>query len=292
MRVLHILVLVAGCEWGGGPGPGAAAAGPVPDAAGHDASHGRDAAIDAIVDGAPDAPPDGQMMTGEHLLLTEVALTPTGAEFVEIFNPTAQAVDLSHYYLSNHGNYFKLPAGAPVLPSGHFVVQFKAGASLAANGVITLATGSAAAFQTAYGAAPTYSITDATVTKTAGTGTPSLTDTGTVVVLFQWDGAAPLVKDVDIMIAGMPTAASALVDKSGVTQGGGTYAMDADTIAAQASRPGAGVSTKRILRETGHETQQGTGNGITGHDETSEHTDVTWDTTFTAPTPGQIPAAL
>ena len=49
------------------------------------------------------------------------------------------------------------------------------------------------------------------------------------------------------------------------------------------------VASKRMLGETGYETQGGAGNGITGDDETSENTRMTWDSTFTAPTPGTAP---
>jgi hypothetical protein len=277
------IVACAGCEWGGGPGPGPT---DLAGDAGADSRRGSDASVDGGPDAATDAPP----AQGGHLLLTEIALAPNGAEFVEIVNPLAQPVDLTNYFLANHGSYFQLPAGAPTLPSGHFIVQFTAGTTIAPGAAITVATGTAAAFSAVYGTAPTYSITDGTITKVDTSGSASLTDTGTAVVLFAWDGASPLVQDVDIMIAGIPGAASALADKSGVTQNGATYAMDAFTIAAQPTAPGKGVSTKRIAVETGHETQAGTGNGITGHDETSEDTAVTWDTTFTAPTPNQAPA--
>ena len=291
------LVFASACAWGGGPGPGPQlnttqqdaappADAPTPrDTASADAPAMNDAAMDAPV--MLDAPP-----SGEHLLLTEIALAPGGSEFIEIFNPTTQAIDLSHYYVSNHGSYFKLPAGAPPLPSAHFIVQFKAGSTIAAGAVVTLATQSASSFHTAYGVNPTYSIADGTVTSTDVVGTPSLTDTGTIVTLFEWDGTSALVKDVDMMIAGAPTATSALMSKSGYAQNGSTYATDANTIAAQSATPGAGKSTKRIAAEAGQEIQAGTGNGITGHDETSEHTNVTWDATFTAPTPGQVPAGL
>src|SRR6476661_8109766 len=42
---------------------------------------------------------------GMHLLLSEVCLSPTGSEFIEITNPTGATVDLSTYYLSDNGNY-------------------------------------------------------------------------------------------------------------------------------------------------------------------------------------------
>jgi hypothetical protein len=224
------------------------------------------------------------------VLLTEIALGPAGAELVEIYNPTADPVDLSTYYLADNGDYWKLPVGAPNIGTADFIVQFPAGASLAGGAVATVALGTAAAFTTAYGVAPTYSIADNTITHTDVAGAPTLTDSGEIIVLFQWDGAADLVHDVDMMLAGTPTGANGLVSKSGATQGASTYATDANTIASQASAPGSGTSTKRIALETGHETQAGTGNGIGGDDETSEDTRMTWDTTFTAPTPGQVPA--
>jgi hypothetical protein len=121
---------------------------------------------------------------------------------------------------------------------------------------------------------------------------PSLTDTGEIVVLFEWDGAAPLVKDVDLMVAGAPTAANSIVSKSGYAMGASTYASDANSIPMQASAPPAGKSTKRIALDTGH--QSAGGNGITSDDETSEVTTTTWDTTatYSTPTPGQVPTAL
>jgi len=295
---LYLVIALGACQWGGGPGPG-----PIglvidagkPDAAPKkDASTMRDSAMGdgRIVDARmiPDAAIDSPVGSTAHLLLTELCVTPDGSEFIELYNPTAQAIDLSTYYLSNHGSYFTLPAGVPTLPLAHFIVKFPAGASIAPGGVITVATQGAAPFMTTYGAPPTYSITDGTMTAVMVNSTPRLTDGGALVVLFQWDGTSGLVKDVDIMISGIPSMTNVLVDKSGVTQKGMTYATDANTIAAQPSAPGIGQSTKRIKREDGQEVQTGAGNGLTGHDETSEHTEVTWDSSFSAPTPGSVPA--
>lgn len=236
----------------------------------------------------PDADVDGGTATG-HLLLTEICLTPAGSEFVEFTNPTPDPVDLSTYYLSDNGNYWKLPAGVPAVAVSDFIVQFKAGSMIAPGAVVTVAIGSAALFNTAFGKQPTYSIADGTVTKTTVNGTAALTDAGEIVSLFEWDGQAGLVSDVDMMIAGVPTGTNGLVTKSGMPLGASTYATDADTIAAQAATPGTGKSTKRTMLEDGNETQDGSGNGITGDDETSEDTSMTWDATFIAPTPGVVP---
>ena len=289
---VFIIAALGACQWGGGSGPGPL--GKVIDAGRPDAAPKKDAMVfkDARIDSAvlPDAAIDASATSTAHLLLTELCTTPDGSEFIEVYNPTAAAIDLTHYYLSNHGSYYTTPLGPPTLPLAHFIVKFPDAATLAPGGVAVIATQGAAPFNAAYGANPTYSITDGTMTAVTVNSTPRLTDGGATVILFQWDGTSGLVKDVDIMIVGAPTSTNVLVDKSGVTQNGMTYAKDANTIAAQPSAPGIGQSTKRIKREDGNETQTGTGNGITGHDETSENTAVTWDSSFSAPTPGTVPA--
>jgi len=241
----------------------------------------------------PDGDIDPDMdvvLPAAHLLLTEVALTPTGAEFIEITNPNATDVSLADYYLADTGEYWKLPAGLPAINVTDFIVEFPMTATIAAGASITVAIGGATAFNTAYGKMPTYSVLDGTVTKTVVPGTSTMTDAGEIVVLFHWDGPAGPVGERTKRIAGKPTAANGITTKSGVTLGSSTYKTDANTIASQANTPGSGVSTKRTMAEAGNETQAGTGNGIDGDDETSETTGTTWDSTFTAPTPGVAPA--
>ena len=242
---------------------------------------------------APDNPPplDAPGPAAAALLITEVVLAPTTGELVEIVNPTAQTVDLSTYYLTDSGKYFRLPGGTVAVDSSDFIVKFPAGATIAPGAVITVALDTVANFQTLYGAAPTFSVASGTMTAVATSGLATLTNAGEPVILFSWDGVG-LARDVDILLAGVPSAANQLEAKSGVVVAGSAYATDARTIAPQASAPNAGASTKRIALETGNEVQTGSGNGIAGDDETSENTASTWDTTFTAPTPGTLPAGL
>jgi len=237
----------------------------------------------------PDAADDSTSAPTGHLLLTEVELTPTGAEFIEITNPTSDPVALATYYLSDNGNYWKLPAGVPAVAVSDFIVKFPATAMIAPGAVVTVALGSATAFNTVNGVQPTYSIADGTMTTTTVNGTPALTDAGEIIALFEWDGQAGLVGDVDLLLAGAPTAQNGIVSKSGMTLGAATYATDANTIANQSATAATGKSTKRTALEDGAETQDGAGNGITGDDETSEDTAMTWDTGAGAPTPGQVP---
>lgn len=283
------------------------APGPGPDAAVVDARVVDAAAIDAAVIDAPPpidaAPPiDGPPPVITSLLLSEVVLAPTGGEFVEIVNPTAAAVDLANFYVSDASQYFRLPAGVAAVTADatDFVAKFPAGASIPAHGVVTVALDTAANFTLAYpGVSPTYSVASATMTVLTP-GTATLTNAGEPVVLFFWDGASDKVTDVDIMIAGTPSAANLLANKSAVAIDGpdadsatGAYATDANTLPSQTA-PASAKSTKRLaLESTAVETQAGTGNGVNGHDETSEQLGMTWDTTaYTVPTPGQVPAAL
>ena len=277
-------VLLGACATGtrvADEAPDAGGQGPRPDAP------------DSSQPDAPDNPPpiDAPGASAAALLVTEVVLAPTTGEFVEIANPTSQPVDLSTYYLTDSGKYFRLPGGTVAVDPSDFIVKFPDGATIAPGAVITVALDSVASFQTLYGVAPTFSVASGTMTPVATSGLATLTNAGEPVILFAWAGSG-LVRDVDILLAGVPSATNQLEDKSGVVVAGSAYAPDARTIAPQASAPNAGASTKRIALETGFEVQTGAGNGIAGDDETSENTASTWDTTFTAPTPGTLPAGL
>jgi hypothetical protein len=252
----------------------------------------------------PDVPADTQADGPQGggpvpLLLTEVVLTPTEGELVEIANPTNQAVSLGGYYLSDSGAYFRVPAGAPAVDVTDFVVKFPPTAVIGPKAVITVAIDVASAYQGVYGAMPTFSIASGTMVPVSANGTASLTNGGEAIVLFYWNGQTDLVRDIDVVLAGVPSAANSLANKSGIALDGPdadaaatAYATDALTIPLQASAPGSARSTKRIMLEAGHEVQLGTGNGLTGDDETSEDTAVTWDAAFTPPTPGVLPPGL
>lgn len=280
-----------------------------PDAATIDAAAIDARVIDAAVIDAPaiDAPTDAPAIDAPppviaSLLLTEIVLAPTGGELIEVVNPTAAAIDLSNYYLSDAPSYFRLPAGvaAVAADTSDFVARFPSGASIPAHGVVTVAIDTAANFTTAYPATtPTYSIASATMTVLT-TGTATLTNTGEPIALFFWNGQTDLVTDVDLMICGTPSAANLFANKSGVALDGPdpdgattAYLTDVNTLPTQTA-PASNRSTKRLALESATvETQAGTGNGVNGHDETSEMTGVTWDGTgYTAPTPGTVPAAL
>lgn len=258
----------------------------------------------------------------DHVLITEIVwstgtTTMIAGSFIELHNPTAAAVDLSTYYLTD-ANQSAIDGGYHDLP-GHpgngsrlglandifdYVVQFPPGSTLAAGATITVAV-DGADFAAAYGTDADYCMGGQTGTSVqminyqyasdSFTQAPSAGASvwhwaGEKIALFRWDGASDLVEDVDIVqVEGVITAA--LTDKTGISVDGPDAdttpsAYQADTPAAQqALIPLAGAMiTQRIdMMETG-EVKTG-GNGISGNDETSEPLDQTWATAATA-TPG------
>jgi hypothetical protein len=258
-----------------------------------------DAAIDGIID-----PIDGGLPPGSPLLLSEVVLTPDAAEMIEIVNTSSQDVDLSTYYLSDSGNYYRLPMDKTV-DMTDFIVKFPANAVIGGHKAITIAIDTPTNFAATYNnMPPSYSLRDGSLTTIAMNGTPNLTNAGEPIILFQWDGRSDLVRDVDILLAGIPSVSNPLPNKSNVTQDGpdtgsetSQYAVDLHSMTAQAAAPGNTLSTKRIALDDGHEMHSGNSNGPSGDDETSENTSVTWDDgstahPFTTPTPGDVPSQL
>ncbi|MBS1123478.1 MAG: hypothetical protein H6Q90_5706, partial [Deltaproteobacteria bacterium] len=153
-------------------------------------------------------PGDGSALD-RHALITEVnALGAFG--FIEIYNPTTTAIDLSAYYLSDCNEYWKLPGqqagnASIILQLSDFLVKFPPGQMLTAGGVATIAI-DGPAFENEYTSLPTYTIGVPIAGSTAmiptvipaGTPDPQITDSGEMVVLVHWDGTSDRVEDVDL----------------------------------------------------------------------------------------------
>jgi len=239
-----------------------------------------------------------------------------GSEFVRITNPTAQTVSLADVYLTNATyrdggvGYWHLVEG-PGAPAGggsggKFLCRFPDGAELPPGASVVVSLAGSDEFQEAYGHAPDFELfEDAALAAddvpemmeafpgaidhglgTDGGNLPGsegwLADTDGSLVLFRWDGAADLVQDLDYLCWGSNT--SVRVDKTGVAVDGpdadttpSTYANDTPV----ADQHPAAMHTfgEALLRaggaDEGTETATG-GNGVTGHDETSEPLDTTW----------------
>ncbi|MAC79314.1 MAG: hypothetical protein CML66_14780 [Rhodobacteraceae bacterium] len=245
---------------------------------------------------------------GSGLLLSEIVVTPTGGEFIEIHNASDAEMDLSDVYLSDatfavDGTYYyNLPTGSNAGGGGFsdFTARFAEGATIAAGAYVTVALAGSDDFYDAYGFLPDYELYEDGQTADGVTDMVEafdgsindqggLTNGGEVVTLFSWDGESDLVTDLDYVLWGDTAEA---VDKTGVSIDGpdaGTDASayaddtaiaDQDIIADQAH--GEGESFQRIDMTEGTETRTG-GNGAGGHDETSENLGETWTTAAVPP---------
>lgn len=233
-----------------------------------------------------------------HLVISEVAVYPQtqgppSAEFVEIYNPTTQPISLDHYGIADTNTYIRLPTAPDQkisINDTDNVLRFPAGYTLQ-PGQVAVVTGGATVFNNdffsvnpspftgAAGAPLLFEVenTDSTVPDMISANTfptsPlnfSLTNAsgtnGEFVVLFYWDGVSDLVRDVDMVSWGKPASGqnqfAPKLPASGYIKDNGSHdSMSVGTSAVD-------VVQRVSLAEAGEATTGG--NGITGHDETTE----------------------
>ena len=222
-----------------------------------------------------------------HLLLTEVSVTPTPHEYIEIHNPTASAVDLSKYYLTDAWfgslfveSYHLLPTGTFSITTNDFCVQFPVGASIAAGGTLVIAL-YGAGVDSSFGAGTVdYEVTSSSAAipdmvnvganvPPIGPGATTLTNGSEFVMLFYWDGASDNVCDIDYVTWGTSSSTSR-VDKTGLAVDGPDgdaiatpYFADMPIVAQSAvTAPGGGSSVTRITGTEGAELEPGNGCAI------------------------------
>ena len=221
----------------------------------------------------------------DHLVFSEVVLTPSDGEYVQITNPTANDIDMSDYYLTDatdgSGNaYYNLPSGSGYWSGSgfDFICRFPAGYSLAAGTSMKVSLRDNESYVNTYGESADLSLNedlldaiDGSSTK-GNASTPKLDNTSETLVLFYWDGTSATVKDVDYLLWG---GNSYGIDKSAVTG----YQSDTP-VSSQSFMPVHATNEKLIRAENVSEgsESQSSGNGITGHDETSEPLSDTWIT--------------
>ena len=222
----------------------------------------------------------------DHLIFSEIVLTPSEGEYVEITNPTTNNVDLSDYYLTDATDtgsekvYHKLSSGVDYWSgsSSDFICRFPSGYSLPAGGSIKVSLRDNNSYVSTYAESADLSLDDDMLDAVAGestkgnTAAPKLHNTSETLVLFYWDGTSSTVKDVDYLLWGDNSFA---IDKSGAS------GYQSDTPVSAQSYMSVHTTNEKLIRVEslgeGTETQTG-GNGITGHDETSEPLAETWIT--------------
>jgi len=243
----------------------------------------------------PDTGP--QTASPANLLISEAAVQPNfSGEFIEVYNPADLPVSLDDVYIADYPAYYGVVNG--VSAGGYdFNMRFPEGAVIEAGGVIVIAVYTAGDFFDTYGFYPDFDTEASDENAPAMEGSfgmmPNLNDVAEMVVLYSWGGSGDLVTDIDYIGYGEPMELDQM-DKTGVTIDGPDADSDtsgylADTAITSQDlmvAPGDGQSMKRTDFTEGAETKTG-GNGMTGHDETSED----YNNTFTvsdSPSPGEL----
>jgi len=238
---------------------------------------------------------------GPEVLLTELTVTPTEGEFVEIYNPGSTSVNLSDFYLTDatfapgSTYYYNIVTGLNAGGGGFadFHARFPDGASIDPGEYQMVALNGSDSFSDTYGFLPTYELFEDGATadavadmREAFAGSINdqggLTNGGEMVVLYYWNGTSDLVTDMDYTVWGDKDEA---VDKSGVSIDGpdadvipSTYLTETGIVNQEVLATGShefGNSWQRRDLSEGTEATAG-GNGINGEDETSENFSDTW----------------
>lgn len=252
----------------------------------------------------------------DHLVLSEVRVSPTPGEAVELYNPTNATITLTDYRLYNATftstdggldcRYFDHTTN-PTCGTGFgdFDLQFPAGATIGPGQTRVIAITGAANYLVACDAGcapPDFEVPpptggDYTVTDMVGvwdtnpqnfTGFGFLTNGGEDLVLYTWNGnPSTPVRDVDYFIWG--TSTGVRTDKTGISG----YVADTP-VASQLPMTMTASATTSFQRACYNEFNESLpgGNGLSGHNETSEDLGTNW--VVGAPslgqkTPGSVP---
>lgn len=256
----------------------------------------------------------------QFMVKTRVPYATFGSPFIAITNPTGSDLDLSNVYLTDATLmpttlYSNLTLNSPATANpgggvgGDFHARFPAGYVLPAGATLSVALNGSAQYLAAYGRQPDFElyedenyVPDAVPELVAafpgsigagmgggGTNVPTLSDVAESIVLYSWNGLSDLVQDLDYVVWG--TSTTIRVNKSGLTVGASTYLDDtpvASQIPVAAAGPTFGHAFRRLSAAEGTETLTG-GNGLGGHNETSENLSATWsDVTGSTPPPAPV----
>ena len=225
----------------------------------------------------------------DHIIFSRITTTPNDAEMVAIYNPTPTTINLSKYYLSDvsenitGSHYYNLPSGIDCFPESgsDFIAQFP-NIEIAPNQTITIGLHDATSFNNYYSINPDITLQEDMLSvdvdgadSTIGSNSNLLIDNYESLILFYWDdGNSQIVQDVDYFVWGGPGVPYYGVNKTNVDG----YSNDT-SFEIQAGNAleaiGEGQSYIRNSDIENGEVGQG-GNGITGHDETSEVFTESW----------------
>ena len=214
----------------------------------------------------------------DHLLLSMIVTKPNDAEMISIYNPTDSQIDLSNYFISDANQYYKIQTEGDLIPGSSilgFIAKFPNAATIDSKQTINIALSSD------YGQfyedliSPDYYFGDGllqeTDTGSFGSGSDKL-GTNDCIILFYWNGEeSEPVKDIDYFIWGDNDKAIDKTDIQGYNND--TPIAEQDYFLSYHSDY---FAYMRVDNSEGEENLT-EGNGISGHDETSEPFNSTWD---------------
>ena len=225
--------------------------------------------------------------SADHLILTRVVtqggpvLSPNAAESFSIYNPTDSLIDLTNYYICDDEDYYKMQTEGNLSPSNianGFIAQFPI-RNIDSGDTLTIVLDSS--FEEFYGSeftpdlllygSETNSMIE-TENGSFGGGSGKFNDSAEILILFYWDGypSSPI-KDVDYFIWGSSQNA---IDKTGISGYKNDTPIENQLYFEEIANEYYAYS--RIGVEEIGELETG-GNGVTGHDETSENFRVSWE---------------
>ncbi|MBI45619.1 MAG: hypothetical protein CMG66_05605 [Candidatus Marinimicrobia bacterium] len=251
-------------------------------------------------------------LEANHIIFNKIVTSPDQAELVSIYNPTNSSIDLSDYYLSDaeyeysidqniiqSSHYYNLPSESNFWSgfSGDFIVRFPLNTIIDSNETIIIALKDQESFHNYYG--DYYSeftvlylqsdMLDAIDTENTIGASANLDDSYEPLILFKWDGNSnSLIQDVDYFYWGIaieqqvgPMTYSYGVNKTGVSN----YEDDTSFEIQESNILGAHQTGEAYVRKSNIENGESNpiddlgflGNGITGHDETSEVFKESWE---------------
>ena len=225
----------------------------------------------------------------DHIIFSRITTTPNEAEMVSITNPTSSEINLSNYYLSDEGSsYYNLPSNEDYWSgsNSNFIVKFP-DIDIGPNQTLTIGLHDINSFNSYYSVNPDLSLQEDMISvsddsNTIGSSDNILNDNFDCLILFYWDGSEPIIQDVDYFVWGF---AQVGVDKTGVDG----YYDDTSAIIQNQSILNYHTEGESYIRISNIENGEcdgvwpqdcpdtPIGNGITGHDETSELFSESWD---------------
>ena len=220
----------------------------------------------------------------DHLLITQVVTQPDAAESFSIYNPTDSPIDLTNYYICDDEEYYKMQTEENMAPSSSisgFTARFP---SISINSGDTLHVILNSDYSGYYGEEFTpdiimYGAENNSMLETEpgsiGFSAGKLDETSELLILFYWDDdSESLIQDVDYFLWSSLGGITEVVDKTGIGDYLDDTTLNNQLFFEESTDNYYGYS--RIGIEESNELVTG-GNGISGHDETSENFRESWE---------------